>query len=254
MGRTKLLIGFILLSTPFAVCSQVLEGRITHDLEGEAGVHIINRSSKRATITNEQGRFRIPVQVGDTLFISSLNLEQKTLKVDSVLYQKGWLLLDLEEQVVALDEVVVRPFNLSGDLQTDMEDYFKGEVATAASLGLPNAYARPYSQSERLLHEATSGGGIPLNPILNGISGRTRMLKSRVKRDRTYLKTQEVRKRIGDTLIAKDLKIPLSRIADFMYYCEVDEKFQQHVARGDLIKLLDVMKEKSETYRALNEL
>ncbi len=43
-----------------------------------------------------------------------------------------------EEFVNELDEVVVRPYNLSGDLNRDMQQMKTDPVVTASTLGLPN--------------------------------------------------------------------------------------------------------------------
>lgn len=252
MKKISLIFALFLL-LPIGVLAQNLRGRVTHGANGVPGVHVINRSAGKATITNDDGYFALSTKEGDTLYFSSLHLERKTVIVDQELQLLGFLSLSLKEAVQQLDEVILRPFNLSGDLDKDMEGYMQGEVATAATLGLPNAYARTYTQSERMLYEATSGSGlIPLNPILNGISGRTKYLKKRVKRDNTYSRTRALRRQLGDSLIVKALGIPVEKIADFMYYCEVDPTFQESMKKGDLLNLLEYMKSKSSSYRKDN--
>ena len=101
--------------------------------------------------------------------------------------------------------------------------------------------------------EATSGAGlIPLNPILNAISGRTKMLKRRLARDRAYQQTLEVRSRFPDSLFVQDLGIPAIRIPDFMYYCEVDPEFNRLATANDRLELWEFFGQKSLEYRKNN--
>ena len=95
---------------------------------------------------------------------------------------------------------------------------------------------------------------IPFNPLINAISGRTKMLKKRVARDKKYILTQRVRNFYPDSMFVKRLGIPVENISDFMYYCEVDEHFDSIVATDDHIKILNLLVLKSRDYRKNNHL
>jgi hypothetical protein len=233
----------------------VLTGRIVEAGEGIPNVHLLNLSAERATITNAEGFFNLDARVGDTLLISAIRYERKTFVVSENMLESSSLLIELQPFVNQLEEVVLRPYNLSGNLGDDLVNLEVEEPVTAASLNLPNAYAKKRTQAERQLIEATTGSGlIPLNPILNGISGRTKMLKKRLARDKAYLQTQEVRSRYADSLFVTDLKIPQIRIPDFMYFCEVDPDFAGLAALQDDLKMWDFLKAKGREYRLSNQL
>jgi hypothetical protein len=117
------------------------------------------------------------------------------------------------------------------------------------------------TQSERKLQEASSGLyslrrplAVGLNPIINAITGRTKMLKNRVAVEKKYAQTQAVEASIVDSLFIVNLKIPKEKIADFMYFCEVDNEFQQLVALNDQLKLWEYLLRRSKLYRENNEL
>jgi hypothetical protein len=242
-------------SQDVGIRSGILQGRIVEDGEGIPNVHILNLSAERATITNAEGYFDLDTRVGDTLLISAIRYERKNFVVTDQMLQSSSLLIALEPFVNQLEEVVLRPYNLSGDLTEDLINLDVEQPVTAASLNLPNAYAKRRTQAERQLIEARSGGaGIPLNPILNAISGRTKMLKKRLARDQAYLQTQEVRQRYADSLFVSDLRIPEIRIPDFMYFCEVDPEFAVLADSEDELKMWDFLKAKGLEYRKSNEL
>lgn len=230
------------------------------------GVVVQNISSQQAVITDEDGYFSIPVRKNDTLVFAAVHFKQKQLPIHETLYNTPFLNVSLEEFVNELDEVVVRPYNLSGNLNRDVENLPRHEPLSAETLELPNAHVTIISQSERKLQEASgmrviaggglggAGGAVSLNPILNAFTGRTKMLKNRVKIDKTYARTQRIQHFYTDSVLTSTLKIPKEKIADFMYFCEVDATFQTVVKTRDKLKLWDFMITKSRAYRKNNHL
>jgi hypothetical protein len=265
MWRIKwLLLGLFLLCQTLAAQTYfdtLLEGRIQSEEKGIADVHIMNTTAGRATISDEEGRFSIVVSLGDTLLFSAIQYKRKSLVISTSMLESSFVYISLEEFVNELDEVVVRPYNLSGDLEKDMQQLRIGQVISASTLGLPNADVKPMMQSERLLKEASMGPfsigmitAVPFNPIINAITGRTKMLKKRVARDKKYLLTEQVRNFYPDSIFVRRLGIPEDKIDDFMYYCEVDENFEEVVATQDQIRILRLLLAKSATYRENNNL
>ena len=225
------------------------------DNKSVADVHVMNTTLGRATITNEKGKFEISARIRDTLYFSAVQFKRKSIVITPEIWNAKWVLVPLDEFVNELDEVVVRPYDLSGDLTRDMGSINTDDVVSATILGLPNAYHRPPTQAERKLFEATTGGGIvPLNPILNAITGRTRYLKRILNSENQYARTNRVRAFYADSLFISDLRIPAVRIDDFMYYCEVDPSFNGLVDSRDRLKIWEFLKLKSELYRRNNAL
>jgi hypothetical protein len=235
--------------------TRMLEGRVT-SLDGDvAATHVLNISTKRASITDVNGFFAIPVFLNDTLVFSAVQYKKKTIVVTESIYNSKVLTVPLEPTLNELDEVVVTPYNLTGNIRRDMDRITIAPVVTASTLDLPNAYVKPLSQSQRLLNEATTGGGIlPLNPIINGISGRTKMLKKRVERDNLYSRTQRVREFYADSLFQQNFRLPYEKLDDFFYFCEVDSGFQEVVDTHDRIKIWEFLRKKSQVYRKNNNL
>lgn len=232
-----------------------LRGRILAAEAGVTNVHILNLSANEATISDAQGYFTIPANAGDTVLLSAIRYQRKTFQVDAEMLRASLLTIEMEPFVNELDEVVLYPYNLTGDLDQDLTNVPVEETVTASSLGLPNAHAKVKTQAERKLFEATTGSGlIPLNPVLNAISGRTRMLKRRLARDRAYQQTEQVRSRYPDSLFVKELGIPQIRIPDFMYFCEVDPGFGSLAASGDRLRMWEFLEGKSLEYRKNNGL
>ncbi|PIB29804.1 hypothetical protein [Maribacter sp. 4G9] len=255
--RTKFL---LIILFPVLAFSQTwetknLKGRVTSKDGDVAATHVLNITTQKAGITDINGFFSISVHLNDTLVFSAVQFKKKRIVVTPAIFASSTIEVPLDEALEELDEVVVTPYNLSGDISKDLQILNTEPVVTTSTLGLPNAYVRVPTKAERELYEATSGGiGIPLNPILNGISGRTKMLKKRVERDNLYDRTGRVREFYADSLYQTELKIPKERTDDFFYFCEVDSAFQTVVDTHDLIQIWEFLEKKSLVYRKNNGL
>ena len=229
-----------------------LEGRIYSKDNDVAATHVLNITSNRFTIADEQGFFEIPVKLFDTLMFSAVQFKQKEVVVTLEILEQDLLSVQMEDVLTQLSEVVVRPYNLSGNLSRDAGSMKTDEIITASTLGLPNAYVKSPSQAERELYAATANPIMSVDPLINAITGRTKMLKKRVERNNTYARTERVREFYVDSLYRIELKIPEERIDDLLYFCEVDTTFQAVVDTHDRLKIWEFIRKKSIIYRENN--
>ncbi|MCW5517687.1 hypothetical protein [Muriicola sp. Z0-33] len=264
LKKTSVLFCFLLISTLSIAQTSFtkrIEGRLISKNIGVSDVHVMNTSAGRATISNESGYFAIGVTLGDTLLFSAVQFKRKSLVISAEMLRSKMLIVPLEEFVNQLDEVVVRPYDLSGDLGKDMQNMDTGHVVSATSIGLPNAHVKPPIQSVRQLQTATAGKfhplmilNPPIDPLINAISGRTKMLKKRVARDKKDIRLQQLRSSVPDSLFLTQLKIPIERIDDFMYFCEVDNAFEALIEADSRIAIWEFLLNKSVSYRENNDL
>lgn len=231
-----------------------LEGRVYSDDGDVAATHVFNLTTQRATITDSNGFFTIAVRVFDTLQFSAVQYKKKTIVVTLSIIESTLLSVPLEDALTELDEVTVTPYNLSGDLIKDLATLSLDPIVTASTLGLPNAYVHIPTKAERELTAATANPIMGFDPLINAITGRSKMLKQRVERNKLYDRTERVRDFFTDIEYQDGLRIPFDKIDDFLYYCEVDSRFQRIVDTHDQIKIWDYMRQKSILYRENNSL
>lgn len=255
--RSRLLI-FFLFSGVFAFAQigeyKKIEGRVYSDDGDVAATHVINLTSKRASITDQSGYFAIAAKLFDTLEFSAVQYKKKIVVVSSAIFESKLISVGLEDALTELDEVTVTPYNLSGNLLADLPTLDLDPIVTASTLGLPNAYVKIPTKAERELSAATANPIMSFDPLINAITGRTKMLKKRVERNKLYDRTERVRKFYADSVYQKQLLIPVDRIDDFLYYCEVDPRFQKTVDTHDEIAIWEYLRQKSILYRENNAL
>jgi len=182
-----LLLGFLSTSV-FAQAQDRLvqiNGKIKADSDDIESVTVQNLRSGVATITDSNGRFQIQVRLGDTLVLSAVQFKTKQFVYDQSFLGVTSIEIPMDSFVNELKGVTLQPFGFSGRISTDIDSLSIEGPPTAASLGLPNANVYIPTKNERMLYEATSGGGlIPLNPLLNALTGRTKELKNQFRLER----------------------------------------------------------------------
>lgn len=246
-----------LLLSGFVLHCQNFEGRILNADGDVANVHVLNLTSDSGTITNEAGYFNLSAKEGDTIQFSAVQFTRKELVVSPEMLD-GFVLIRLSPSLTELEEVVVWPFMLSGELLRDLDNIEVNEVISASSIGLPNAEVRKTIQSEKLLYTARTWdfriSSIKLDPLINAISGRTKMLNKRVARDIKTAKYNEIYREFDSIFIVNELRIPSERINDFYYYCEADPAFDSIVKLNVQGEILEYIVNKSDSYKQNNGL
>ncbi len=258
MRKSRLLLILLIFSGAAASAqtlpSKEISGRVYSESGDVAATHIINTTALKATISDNEGYFSIAAKLYDTLVFSAVQYKRKTLVVTQAVFDSKLLYVPMEESITELDEVVVMPYNLTGNMAIDLGRTDIGPVVTASTLGLPNANVKTLTQAERELYSATANPFMGFDPLINAITGRTKMLKQRIARNRKYERTQRVRAFYADSLYTSEFRIPKEKIDDFMYYCEVDPEFQSLVDSHDRFKIWEYMRKKSVVYKENNGL
>lgn len=123
--KTNLLV--IFLCSFFLGFSQDIErtlinGKIIVSTEDKEGVAVYNSSSNKGTTTDKDGYFSINVALNDVIEFSALQFQDFTVKISEDIMRSKRLTVILVEEVNKLDEVVLLPFGLTGNINADLEN------------------------------------------------------------------------------------------------------------------------------------
>lgn len=238
-----------------------VHGRIESEADVE-NIHVINKTSQKFTISDTKGIFKITAKLNDTITFSSIQHQLKIVVVDKQIIAFKTILVQLVEQINVLDEVVVGKV-LTGNLFSDINNMDGKAPINFYDVGIPGYKGKVATQSERRLSQAGEfkpimlvglllGGG-SLDPILNGISGRTKMLKERVKHESNNDLLRQVKSRVAkDFLISNPLEVHL--VEDFFYFCEADEYFNQRCTGKNDFEILIFLRLKYRQYMENKEI
>jgi hypothetical protein len=201
-----------------------------------------------------RGQLRLPIPMGVFKFRCDWEIQFKTKQI---VYDQSFrgvtsIEIPMDSFVNELKGVTLQPFGLSGRISTDLDSLAIEGPPTAASLGLPNANVYIPTKNERMLYEATSGGGlIPLNPLLNALTGRTKELKNQVRLERKNRTLDLIIKRYEQLLFEDQLGIKIDDVRRFLYFCEADSLFVSTLEKEDEILFYEFLKSKALQFNSL---
>lgn len=177
--RNQLLI--FLLFINWVVVAQFpmpIQGQVTLEGITVEAAHVTNLNSQGSTTTNKNGIFWLQVNVGDVLLVSHVSAKEKFVIIREELANEPLLSISLEEQRNELDEVIIEE-------QPDI---------TVQSVGIIQGEQKIPTANERRLDTAGDfkaihllsllGGSLQVDPIINAITGRTKMLKRYIEIDK----------------------------------------------------------------------
>ena len=117
----KILI-FISLSLSFVCFSQqqnqVVKGKVQSETSKSVlqNVHVLNLTKVKGTITNLEGEFEINAKLNDTLYFSYIGYKPLKIVVTNDLIRFDENTIELTELAFALEEVIIKPYQLTGYL------------------------------------------------------------------------------------------------------------------------------------------
>ena len=184
-------------------------------------VNITNTSNKSIVVSDQYGHFTILAKGGDVLIFSTINYEVLRKMINTADFNLGSIIADLTPKSIELEEVVV---NKHSDI-------------TAENLGIIPKDQVKLTTAERRLQTAGDfkpinllgllGGFLAVDPILNAINGKTKMLKKEVSVEKKEFLMVKLENLFDKSYYIQTLKIPEEFIRGFQYYCIEDVSFAQ---------------------------
>ena len=101
-------------------------------------VHVLNLTQIIGTTTDKKGRFEIKVSANDTLYFSYLGFKPLKVAVTNDLMKFGNAKFELTELALALEEIILRPYQLTGILDIDAKNIPINTAKRYSVSGLPN--------------------------------------------------------------------------------------------------------------------
>ena len=243
MNKFILTLGFLLIYS--SVHSQqkiILEGRIIADSLENTQINILNLTSSTGTTNSDLGEFTIEVKENDTLLFSSVHYEKVTIIISEEIISQKFLKVMLTEKVIDLNEVIVKKFDLTGNLSKDIEkiktyNYFES---------IPTSKIPRLTSLGRQLYTARDGD---IDPLLNIISGRMKMLEKANENEQLTFDVQEGIDAIEIAVFIRELQIPEEEIINFVYYCATSPSYKKLIENNNYLELLELFKEKAPVFR-----
>lgn len=226
--------------------------------EGEdpQGISVFNINSKRGTVTNVTGMFNIAVALNDSISISSLQFQPFIVVIDQGILDTGQINIKLNEVVNLLPEVVVRPYDLTGNINVDLNRlpvasvpdtlngvntqgmYFESDAA-------PNRYSPPRN-------EALAMGQSRLVNGLNFVNlFKEFLIRSKIGEIQNPQSSvdADVRNLYDDEFFQQNFDIALENIPEFIRFADNNGLKEEMLKEGNEMDLIEFLLEQSKKFK-----
>lgn len=230
----------LLFSIPSLLISQnreFINGILLYKNTSVVAANVINNTTQKATITDSNGEFQIPVALGDVIIFSSVQYRIKEVSITEDILQKKRLVIAINEDIEELNEVVITPDQTERFINL-VEEEFKGfDYKT-------DMYSRVRNE---LLEEGQLEQGLNFISIGKLIA---RIFSDKTNEQRMTLKPSEVIPQIFEPeFFEKDLKLQDFQVVGFLDYLDEQMKSDDLFSKDQLFQLIDYLVTKSQLYK-----
>lgn len=238
----------------------MIKGQVQNLTNDVTNVLVVNLNSKKSTITDSLGFFSIEAKLRDSIRFTAVQYVTKVIVITDTIFLKYSLSVYLTEDLIKLNEVIVTPYNLTGQIDLDIERLGIEPIVTSSSQELPNVDVEVMTQSERLLLEADRGKfvhyyGLALvintHKIMNRLSGRTKSFEDMVARDVNMELEKEIVSKFTKETISEGFDIAETNIDGFLTYCLFQEGFSE-LTKGSTTEVWEYLKMKSIEFKEMD--
>lgn len=270
---TKLLLFLFLLAAPVLLAQDIKRVQVAGEIhvpkgEDAEGISIYNVSSQKGTITDAEGAFKIEVAENDRLQIFALQYQTFTVVIDKGIVEKLKLNIYVNPAITQLDEVIVRPYDLSGNIKADVEKIptytiDKNWDLSYRAMEFEYGFERDEisaiegNVAEEALNSHYLQNGLNVVNILGGV-GKLLFPKGKSislveKENKKQLVSNNIQQRFSREFIQDNFDIPEEKAFDFLYYAQDNGLENDMLKTENEIRLMDFLHAKSKEYKKLQE-
>lgn len=225
--------------------------------EDVEGVHIYNTATEKGTVTNLDGAFTLAMAENDRLRVTALQFQSFIVIVDKGIVDGKRMRISLNPTINQLEEVVVSPYDLSGNIKADI-----GRVKVMPTPSLDLSYEALTFEYDFENDASTSIQGNKAEeayhngPVFRGgnFLGLIGLLFNKDKgsdaESITTARVGELLKRIFPSeFISENFGIPDEKAVDFLYFLEEKGIESRLLKDENRLLLVDYLKKQSEVYK-----
>lgn len=263
---------FVVISTSlFAqdIDRVIVEGKIhvPNDEDAE-GISIYNVSAQQGTVTDADGAFKIAIAENDRLQIFALQYKSFTVVMDKGVVEQKKLNIFLNPTITQLDEVVIRPYDLSGNVQADIEKiptYSIGNDWDLSYKSLEFGYNFTRDQysaiegnvAEEALNSNNLTDGLNFVSLAGGVSNllfpRGKKLNSVEKLRVKESLSNNMQQRFNREFIHDNFDIPREKTSDFLFFAQENGLEERLLKPENEMQLMEFLHKKSKEYKKRSE-
>ncbi len=230
---------------------QKVSGKIVNDntMLPVDNVNIVNLNKVKGSVSDERGNFEIEATVNDTLHFSSIGFQTIRVRVTNDWIKNGTSQIHLTEKAIALEEVNIQSYRLTGYLEVDSKLIPMRENYRYSISGLQHGYeAGEYSPGA--FGNVLGSIFNPADMLYNFFGKKPRELEKIKKMKKNENIRNLLESKYDRETIAALLGIDKSEIAEILARCNYSESFAK--TANDL-QIMDAISGCYEEYKILRK-
>lgn len=256
----KIIILFVLLSSLNLISQNFnrkeVSGKIIVESNDVAGITVFNKSSNTGTVTNENGEFVLKVALNDLIEISALQYQNVSFRVNEAIIASNSMKVFLIEEINKLDEIILLPNDLSGNLNEDMSkskrftpkmDAIYFGIKNSDDFDFKDDYKTEVNNMAMNTQRTELVNGLNIVNVVDQLL--LPLFRSGVKNKKETgipeVPIESIKYYFGSEFLVDNFNIPEHRVEEFIRYVESDDFDFSLLKYGKEMEFLELLNEKS---------
>jgi len=226
--------------------------------EGEdpQGISVFNINSRRGTITNPNGQFNIAVALNDSISVSSLQFQPFVIVIDQGIIDSRQINIRLNEVVNLLPEVVVRPYDLTGNITVDINRLPVARLPdTLNAMNTQGMYFESDAEPDLTSPPENVALAESENRLINGFNFvnlfKQFVTTTRARQDQRPQSdiNADVRALYDDEFFRENFDIELENIPEFISFADNNGLNEEMLKEGNEMDLIEFLLDQSKRFK-----
>ena len=251
MNKIHLLFLIVSILSSSTIFSQNLVATVENSSDNKpiSSVHVINLTQVVGVITDKQGKFEIPAKVNDTLYLSYLGFKSIKVRVTNDLLKFENSKIQLTELAYALEEVIVKPYELTGYLEIDAKNVPVSQSFRYSIPGLPSRGYEGGSRNSGAFSKVINSIFNPVDFLYNLFGKNPRQLKKLKQMKEDYRIRELLSSKFDRETLVELLQIQRVDIDEILRNCNFSDSF---IETANDLQILDAISGCYEEFKVLN--
>ena len=251
MNKIHLLFLIVLILSSSTIFSQNLVATVENSSDNKpiSSVHVINLTQVVGVITDKQGKFEIPAKLNDTLYLSYLGFKSIKVRVTNDLLKFENSKIQLTELAYALEEVIVKPYELTGYLEIDAKNVPVSQSFRYSIPGLPSRGYEGGSRNSGAFSKVINSIFNPVDFLYNLFGKNPRQLKKLKQMKEDYRIRELLSSKFDRETLVELLQIQRVDIDEILRNCNFSDSF---IETANDLQILDAISGCYEEFKVLS--
>ena len=251
MNKIHLLFLIVLILSSSTIFSQNLVATVENSSDNKpiSSVHVINLTQVVGVITDKQGKFEIPAKLNDTLYLSYLGFKSIKVRVTNDLLKFENSKIQLTDLAYALEEVIVKPYELTGYLEIDAKNVPVSQSFRYSIPGLPSRGYEGGSRNSGAFSKVINSIFNPVDFLYNLFGKNPRQLKKLKQMKEDYRIRELLSSKFDRETLVELLQIQRVDIDEILRNCNFSDSF---IETANDLQILDAISGCYEEFKVLN--